>query len=222
MVRKGILQGKRAEDVWPETVWEPLYTLDWFPPNCSKYAFDPYSFLHVIRGFIYFGVWGWWPFTATLQYVLEWLYPPPRLWEKFSWVKKPESLQELEDDFALWQVLWAMLGGIVPLVLIELYYKRFANKYLVERWRLVSGTSRDYDGESLQNVIGDIGCAGFGYYVAALLHGPSFIGYWVPNIPWWVPLFVILWYLITEVILIVEYYRTITPLYPGCAPVLHS
>ena len=27
----------------------------------SQHFFDPYSFCHILHGFIFFGLWGWWP-----------------------------------------------------------------------------------------------------------------------------------------------------------------
>ena len=27
----------------------------------SQHFFDPYSFCHVLHGFIFYGLWGWWP-----------------------------------------------------------------------------------------------------------------------------------------------------------------
>ena len=38
---------------WHKGVWWPLYTPAWYAPNVSQFMFDPYSFTHVLHGFIF-------------------------------------------------------------------------------------------------------------------------------------------------------------------------
>ena len=38
---------------WHNGVWWPLYTPAWFAPKVSQFMFDPYSFAHLLHGFIF-------------------------------------------------------------------------------------------------------------------------------------------------------------------------
>jgi len=141
---------------WHDGEWWPLYVPDWYAPRVSQYFFDPYSFCHILHGFIFYGLWGWWP-------ELVWGY---------NW----------------W---WVWLLGAVLAVLGELVHELIENsEWCIELYRNNSGTSGQYDGDSVQNILGDLMSCLFGWYVTALLH---LAGY-----PW----IVVIWTVISEAILI--------------------
>ena len=62
---------------WHNGKWWPLYVPDWYHPRVSQHFFDPYSFLHILHGFIFFGLWGWWP---GLVWGVEWWWVWVRDW----------------------------------------------------------------------------------------------------------------------------------------------
>jgi len=141
---------------WHDGKWWPLYVPDWYAPRVSQHFFDPYSFCHILHGFIFFGLWGWWP--------------------------------ELVWGYAWW---WVWLVGAVLALLGELVHEIIENsKWVIQLYRDNSGTSGQYEGDSTQNIIGDLISALFGWYVTALLH---MAGY-----PW----LVVVWTVISEAFLI--------------------
>ena len=140
---------------WHNGKWWPLYVPDWYHPRVSQHPFDPYSFLHILHGFVFFGLWGWWP---GMDWEEEWLW---------VWVEGP------------------LLG-----LLVELSHEVVENtQWMIDLYRANSGTSAHYEGDSYQNIIGDLISATFGWYVAAVFH---LAGY-----PW----LVIVWYVLTEAVL---------------------
>ena len=81
--------------------------------------------------------------------------------------------------------------GAVLAVLGELVHEIIENSdWVIQLYRDNSGTSGQYEGDSTQNIVGDLISALFGWYVTALLH---MTGY-----PW----LVVIWTVISESILI--------------------
>ena len=73
-------------------------------------------------------------------------------------------------------------------LLAELTHEIIENsEWMIQLYRNNSGTSGLYEGDSAQNIIGDLISALFGWYVTALLH---WVGY-----PW----IVVIWTIISEV-----------------------
>ena len=60
------------------------------------------------------------------------------------------------------------------------------SEFVIRRFRKASGTSEFYEGDSLQNSIGDIVSAMFGWYLTAILHQAGY--------PW----LVVIWTVISE------------------------
>jgi len=140
---------------WHNGEWWPLYVPDWYAPRVSQHFFDPYSFLHILHGFIFYGLWGWWP---------------ELIWGRAWW--------------------WVWLVGALLAVLGELVHEVIENSdYIIQLYRKNSGTSGQYEGDSTQNIVGDLISATFGWYLTAALHLAGF--------PW----LVVIWYLITEAVL---------------------
>ena len=78
--------------------------------------------------------------------------------------------------------------GAVLALLGELVHELIENsECVIQLYRNNSGTSGQYEGDSTQNIIGDLLSALFGWYVTALFH---LAGY-----PW----LVVIWYVVTEV-----------------------
>ena len=141
---------------WHNGAWWPLYVPDWYHPRVSQHFFDPYSFCHILHGFIFYGCWGWWPALV---------------WGEAWW--------------------WVWIVGAVLALLAELTHEIIENSaWMIQLYRNNSGTSSLYEGDSAQNIVGDLISALFGYYVTALLH---LAGY-----PW----IVVIWTVISEVIII--------------------
>ena len=88
-------------------------------------------------------------------------------------------------------VRWVWLVGAVLALLGELVHEIIENsEWVIQLYRDNSGTSGQYEGDSTQNIIGDLISALFGWYVTALLH---MAGY-----PW----LVVVWTVISEAFLI--------------------
>ena len=97
-------------------------------------------------------------------------------------------MNSLVWGYAWW---WVWLVGAVLALLGELVHEIIENsEWVIQLYRDNSGTSGQYEGDSTQNIIGDLISALFGWYVTALLH---MAGY-----PW----LVVVWTVISEAFLI--------------------
>jgi len=204
---------------WHNGKWWPLFVPEWYHPRASQHFFDPYSLLHVLHGFIYFGLWGWWFIETIFNAILKSKMKNPEDFidemfpDRLEFSRDSRGIDDLNEDakekfrdnFAIYYVYWGMAIGVVLVVLAELLFKSFVNsEFNIIRMRSNSGTCEDYSGESYQNILGDIVAAVFGWYLVALCHGPSLLGLWFDSIPSWLPLVLVVpWYLITEVLLLV-------------------
>jgi len=138
---------------WHNGEWWPLYVPEWYSPRVSQHFFDPYSFCHILHGFIFFGLWGWWP--------------------------------ELVWGYAWW---WVWLVGPALSLLAELSHEIIENsEWMINLYRNNSGTSGLYQGDSAQNIVGDLLSCTFGWYLTALC-----VHYQV----WWV---ILIWTVTSEV-----------------------
>ena len=131
-------------------------TLILFVSRVSQHFFDPYSFCHILHGFIFYGLWGWWP---------------ELVWGPVWW--------------------WPWLAGAALAVLAELVHEVIENsEWMIELYRQNSGTSGQYQGDSSQNITGDLISALTGWYITLGLH--------IAGYPW----LVVIWTVISEAFLI--------------------
>ena len=123
---------------WHNGVWWPLYTPAWFSPKVSQFMFDPYSFTHLLHGFI---------FQLILGRFLSFFH-----------------------------------GGFLICILLELSWEVLENSELVmKKFRENSGTSGQYKGDSVQNIIGDVVACGSGFVMGNVFHSH---GVWWLSLVW--------------------------------------
>ena len=141
---------------WHNGKFWPLYVPEWYHPKVSQYFFDPYSFCHILHWFIFYGLWGWWVPST------------------FGW-----------GETQTWW--WTWVCGAFLGLFMEFCHEMIENSEIgISRFRNTSGTSEFYKGDSLQNIIGDIISAMFGWFLTAVLHQAGY--------PW----LVLLWTVISE------------------------
>ena len=134
----------------------PRFSHPHFVSRVSQHFFDPYSFCHILHGFIFYGLWGWWP---------------ELVWGHVWW--------------------WPWLAGAALAVLAELTHEVIENsQWMIELYRQNSGTSGQYQGDSSQNITGDLISALTGWYITLGLH--------IAGYPW----LVVIWTIISEAFLI--------------------
>ena len=93
--------------------WWPIYVPDFYGSRCSQHPFDPYSFTHILHGFVFY----------------------------FLLVTIPDFiLDEIFDvDLPEW---WPMMGGAAFAIVLEIGWEIFENSEVVlARFRSASGTS---------------------------------------------------------------------------------
>ena len=117
---------------WHNGEWWPVYTPEWYSPNVSQFMFDPYSFTHFLHGVVLFYLWqaigvGIGQLTTKKKFKM------------------------------LWTNHWISFAGFICMFTFELIWEIAENtEQAIERYRLTSGTSRNYGGDSVQNIIGDL------------------------------------------------------------------
>jgi len=136
--------------------WWPVYVPDFLYPRVSNHFFDPYSFMHITHGFLFYSLWGWWP-------ELIWGYEETRWW--------------------VWE------GGAILALLAEFTHEYIENtSWMIRLYRRNNGNSALYEGDSWQNIVGDMLASTFGWYVMALACQYQVCLYIIP-----------LWLLVTEI-----------------------
>ena len=118
--------------------WWPIWNPRWWSPGVSVHPLDPYSFVHFNTGVLCFWVIG---------------YP---LW---YFVKKRNQLKD-DKDLKVWP-LW--VGFVIVLALSTIFEIVENSPWVIDTYRANSGTSSDYEGDSYQNIIGDLIVVQAGY-----------------------------------------------------------
>ena len=117
--------------------WWPLWNPRWWSPGVSKHPLDPYSFVHLQTGIICF-----WAFGLPLWYILA---------------KDSVSLGICMDSWPLWV-------GFAITFLVSAVFEIVENaRCCIDKCRTNSGTSSDYEGDSYQNILGDLIVVQAGY-----------------------------------------------------------
>ena len=114
--------------------WWPLWNPRWWSPGVSKHPLDPYSFVHLQSGVLCF-----------------WAVGLP-LWYGLDGGKHPGL-----DGWPLW------VGFGITFVLSATFEVAENAKCCIDRFRANSGTSSDYQGDSYQNIVGDLIVVQAGY-----------------------------------------------------------
>jgi len=94
--------------------------------------------------------------------------------------------------FYLWHWLGlSHLGGFLAMFSVELTWELAENsERVIERYRQTSGTSEDYEGDSYQNILGDLAACQSGYILSLIFNaiGMAKLSF--------------IWYVVTEIVLI--------------------
>ena len=113
--------------------WWPLWNPTWWSPGVSRHPLDPYSFVHLQTGVICF-----WSVGLPLQFILNAEDPDMKSWP-----------------------LW--IGFAITFALSAMFEMVENSKWCIDMFRANSGTSSDYQGDSYQNIFGDLVVVQAGY-----------------------------------------------------------
>jgi len=114
------------------------------PGGVSVHFLDPYSLVHIQTGVISFYLTGY-----PLKYILD----------KYYFEQNSAS----PDDLSSWP-LWVGFGIILTLSAI---FEIVENaQCTIDKYRMASGTSADYAGDSYQNIIADLIVVQLGYMIS--------------------------------------------------------
>ena len=145
---------------WHKGSWWPLYVSEWYTPRASSHVFDPYSFCLVVAGLLLHLLWG----TDNID----------------TWIFGFLAAISLE-------LVWEVLSN-TPLVLKRLRSNNgncgeYAGNVLLEP----GVVSMYFEGDSIQNIIGDLLSCGLGYVLGTVFAAVEL---------WWLSL---VWIVVSEV-----------------------
>ena len=127
---------------WHNGKWWPLYNSQWYSPGVSQHMFDPYSFTHLLHGVVLFFLW-------------------QSIGAGIGMAVTGNEFQEL------WENVWVSTAGFVMMFIFEMTWELAENSQCaIERYRQTSGTSANYEGDSVQNIIGDLIACQIGFAVS--------------------------------------------------------
>ena len=160
-------------NTWYNGNWCPIYIPEWWSPKVSRHPFDPYSFVHCQSGVLFFYLCG---------YPLLWFFGIRK--NNYLILNKGKNRYPNLKCWPLW-IGFAILS--VGCLIFEIIENEDA---MIEKYRESHGTSTEYDGDSYQNIIGDIIMVQTGYMISWL--------FLYLNVPW----MSIVWFVVIEVCLI--------------------
>jgi len=141
--------------------WFPLIVTDFYGPRCSQHPFDPYSLTHILHGFFFYLV-----LVGIPDLVLDAI---------------------LDEHLPTW---WVYLAAVIIAIALAIGWEIYENsEAVIQRFRSTSGISGDYEGDSIQNSIGDVFCATSGYFIC------------VKSVEAGVPWLPLVWFVVSEVFL---------------------
>ena len=159
-------------NTWYNGDWCPIYIPEWWSPKVSRHPFDPYSFVHCQSGVLFFYLCGY-----------------PLLW--FFGIRKNNLILNKGKNRYPNLKCWPLWIGFAILSVGCLIFEIIENEdAMIEKYRESHGTSTEYDGDSYQNIIGDIIMVQTGYMISWL--------FLYLNVPW----MSIVWFVVIEVCLI--------------------
>ena len=162
--------------------WWPIFVPQWWSPLVSQNPLDPYSLVHLQSGMILFYVIGF-PIWYCIK-GKDKSSPLP------TWYVLKDKKDKPSPRFGSWQS-WQLWIGFGITFLLSLTFEIIENlPVIIEQYRTGLGTASEYNGDSYQNIIGDLIVVQLGCLIS-----------WVftsKGIPW----VSAIWFLVSEVTMI--------------------
>ena len=174
--------GTNGTNIWYNGEWWPLYIPEWWAPTASRHPFDPHSFVHCQTGIMFFYFCG---------YPLLWFFR--RRKRRNVTTSSQKVLIENKDNDDMYPNLkcWPLWIGFAIVLIGSLIFEIVENSEgMIKSFREHHGTSADYDGDSFQNIIGDLISVQTGYVISWL--------FLYLSVPW----MSVVWFLVVDVCLI--------------------
>lgn len=124
----------------------------------------------------------WWPL-----FVPQW-YSPNVSQHPFDPYSFTHILHGLIFFLLFYPLGYNLFSGLLLVFTLEFFWETLENRpSVIQKYRLTSGTSPDYNGDSYQNILGDLLACTFGYLISWMFQEMGV---------WWVSL---IWLLVSEV-----------------------
>ena len=138
-------------NTWYNGDWCPIYIPEWWSPKVSRHPLDPYSFVHCQSGIIFFYLCG---------YPLLWYFGIRK--DTYIIVNKGKNRYPGIKCLPLWV-------GFAIISIGSLIFEIVENEDgIIEKYRKNHGASSEYNGDSYQNIFGDIIMVQIGYMISWL------------------------------------------------------
>ena len=140
-----------GRNTWNNGDWCPIYIPEWWSPKVSRHPLDPYSFVHYQSGIIFFYLCGY----PLLLY--------------FGTRKDNHNIANKDKNRYPGIKCWPLRIGFTIISIGSLIFEIVENEdVMIEKYRENHGTSREYNGDSYQNIFGDIIMVQIGYMISWL------------------------------------------------------